>query len=275
VRGHCLEGWRSVGLDPTTDIRTLAVPLTVDSPLTRAIVDNASATLRADPGGTTLGLFGGTVACAVAVPVLADGRVTVVAYAEQTQELPGDAADAGLSIATILGCYVSRCLTAIERHASDERPDSAVFFDSARDQPGGHTEPSPVASARPAVSDTPRRYPGPTRQAHRVKMPVGIEVLVDSSVGLLVDLSIRGAQVLSPKPMRPNHTVRVILRREEGALPCNGRIVWAVLEAPRATGTHRYRAGVQFTQVDARAVHTFLVQHGGDTIAQDDHVALR
>jgi len=90
----------------------------------------------------------------------------------------------------------------------------------------------------------------------------------------LVDLSSRGAQVLSPKALRPNHTVRMILPREEGALQCNGRIVWAMFEVSRASGAARYRAGVQFTEVDARAVHAFLVQHDRDT-STPDQVALQ
>ena len=269
VRGPGLEGWRSVGLDPTTDITNLAVPLTVDSLLTRAVVQKVSATLRADPDGVRVGLFGSAVACAIAVPVLADGRVVAVAYGEQTHE-PGDAADAGLSIADILGCYVSRCLTAIEIRASAEQYDSAVPLEGARSEPLGHAEGSPLPSARPTTSDTPRVYPGPTRQAPRVRMPEGIEVLVDSSVGVLVDLSSRGAQVLSPKAMRPNYTVRMILPRQEGALQCNGRIVWAMFEVSRANGTAQYRAGVQFTEIDARAVHAFLMQHGWDTSAPSD-----
>jgi hypothetical protein len=94
-------------------------------------------------------------------------------------------------------------------------------------------------------------------------MPEGIEVLVDSSVGVLIDLSSRGAQVLSAKTMRPNHTVRLVLPREEGALPCNGRIVWAACEMSHSHGGAVYRAGVHFTGIDAGAVDAFLMRYGG------------
>lgn len=275
VRGHSLEGWRSVGLDPTTNIENLAVPLTLDSPLTRAISDRTSAILSENPEGTTVGLLGGSASCAIAIPILAAERVVAVAYAEHAQDLQGDAADAGLKIADILGYHVSRCLTAIATRAPADQPDFAAPLDEAWSERLDRAEASPLASLRPTASDAPRLYTGPARQAPRVRMPAGIEVLVDSSVSLLVDLSSGGAQVLSPKAMRPNYTVRLVLPREEGALPCNGRIVWAAFEVSRVSGTALYRAGVQFIDVDARALNNFLVRHGRDTSAPHNNLAAR
>jgi len=46
------------------------------------------------------------------------------------------------------------------------------------------------------------------------------------------------------------------------ALDCTGIIVWALFEQPKGTAAALYRAGVQFTEVDSRAVEAFLAAQG-------------
>jgi hypothetical protein len=119
---------------------------------------------------------------------------------------------------------------------------------------------APSGAARAVARDVPQPYSGPTRAAHRVAMPEGSEVVVDSSVCLLVNLSTQGAQIRSRRAMRPNHVARILLPRGEGTLPCKGRIVWAVFEMPHAGDAAMYRAGVQFTEVDRGALNAFLLR---------------
>jgi hypothetical protein len=247
VRHNRLEGSCSRGFDPTTNIKNIVIPLTIASPLACAVTDQTPATFAADANGVTVGLFGGPVAYAMVLPVLEDGRVIAVAYAEHPQALPAGTADTGPQIAEILTDHVSRRLTARQSAAS------APPAGAGREELGeaGATQ---AAEASPA-------YPGPTRQARRVKMREAIEVQVDGSTSLLVDLSSLGAQILSPGAMRPKQPVRMLLPREDGAFPCKGRIVWACFEPPDAQGTSRYRAGVTFTEADAAALEAFLVQH--------------
>ena len=87
VRNNRLEGLRSCGLSAETDIKSIAVPLTGASPLTRAVTEQLPA--RLDVEADSAGLFGGHVACALALPVVAAKRVIAVAYVEQPQDLPG------------------------------------------------------------------------------------------------------------------------------------------------------------------------------------------
>jgi len=54
-----------------------------------------------------------------------------------------------------------------------------------------------------------------TRRAQRVKIVDGVEVLIDGSPAMLIDLSVVGAQVVSPTILRPNQRVRMILPDEE------------------------------------------------------------
>jgi hypothetical protein len=250
VRHNRLEGWCGRGFNPTIDIENIVMPLTIASPLTRALTDRTPATLAASADGITVGLFGGPVAWAMALPVLAQGRVIAVAYAEHPEELPADTAAAGQQIAEMLTDHVSWRISA--RQSAEAAPPA-----DAGQEELGQTGAAPAAEASPA-------YPGPARQAHRVKVGEGIdvEVLVDGIAGLLIDLSTLGAQVLSSSVMRPRQRVRMLLPRKEGAFLCKGRIVWAAFELSSAHGTPRYRAGVKFTEVDASVVEAFLVQHG-------------
>ena len=82
---------------------------------------------------------------------------------------------------------------------------------------------------------------------------------MDGNPGKLVDLSLTGAQVLTPSAINPNRLVTVTLPLGDGALACKAKVVWSRLE-PRA-GQLWYRAGVQFTNVDQRGLETFFSVH--------------
>jgi hypothetical protein len=257
VRPSCLEGLRGAGLDPAIAITNLKVPLTADNPLTRALREKKSITVTANGDGNPAGLFGSSAASVTAIPILVSGRVFVVAYGEQAEQPDRDDADSRGKIADILGDHVSRRLTAIVTASAAPRTAAAS---------------APLKPEPTNTNDAPPSYPGPVRQAPRIKLPEGTEVLVDGGVSVLVDLSSRGAQLLASKAMRPNHNVRVMLPRKEGALPCNGRIVWAVCERAQDSGTMLYRAGVHFTDVDSPAVDAFLMSYRHDSsVFQTSH----
>ena len=83
-----------------------------------------------------------------------------------------------------------------------------------------------------------------------------IPLQVDGNPGKLVDLSVSGAQVLTPSAINPNRLVSVTLPTPDGAIACKAKVMWSRLE-PRA-GQLWYRAGVQFTAVDQPALERFL-----------------
>src|SRR5262249_51931212 len=103
---------------------------------------------------------------------------------------------------------------------------------------------------------------GPAREVERIKMRSGVEVVVDGTTGQLIDLSTRGAQVLSPKSIRPQQLVRLVLAAVDGPLSCKGRIVWARFEKMRPSDTGVYRAGVKFTEANPAALQAFLDEFG-------------
>jgi hypothetical protein len=86
---------------------------------------------------------------------------------------------------------------------------------------------------------------GLVRRARRIKVPAGIEVVLDGNVARLIDLSTFGAQVLSPTILRPNQTVRISIPDSGTALRVAAGIAWSALELRNAA---RYRAGLEFRE---------------------------
>ena len=101
----------------------------------------------------------------------------------------------------------------------------------------------------------------PTRAATRYHMAAEVKVDVDGALGLLVDLSTSGAQMLSPVPIEEGKDVQLRLLSDEMPATCRGRVVWTRLEAKSSAQPFRYRAGVLFTQVDLSAVEAFIIRY--------------
>ena len=84
----------------------------------------------------------------------------------------------------------------------------------------------------------------PLRQAPRVKILAGVEVLVDGAPATLVDMSTSGAQVVSLTILKPNQRVRVVVTTDGVAKRSAANVVWSSVEM----GQDRIscRAGVRF-----------------------------
>jgi hypothetical protein len=94
-----------------------------------------------------------------------------------------------------------------------------------------------------------------TRRAARVPIRDGIEVAVDGNTAGLINLSVVGAQVVSPTVLKPNQRVRIAM--ENGKMKCAGAVVWAAFEMPKGLPT-RYRAGIDWgVTAEAPKVETF------------------
>jgi hypothetical protein len=96
---------------------------------------------------------------------------------------------------------------------------------------------------------------GGTRRAPRYDN-IQVEVLIDGNAATLVDLSLVGAQVLSPTILRPNQRVRLVLPDPTRPIRLAAWIAWASFEMP-PDGPARYRAGVEFFDADPDAVAGF------------------
>jgi hypothetical protein len=120
--------------------------------------------------------------------------------------------------------------------------------------PAADTDGSVVAVAAPAPPAAPLDQRG-TRRAPRVRIVEGVEVAIDGNVATLVDLSVVGAQVVSPTILRPNQRVRMSMGEGTKSLRFSAAVAWASFELA-ATGP-RYRAGIEFVDADAEAVQQF------------------
>ena len=106
VKSNRLEGEHQVGFDATTDVTKLALPLSLDSFLTRCVTSNAIEQVTGDQlaenGGTP---FGGTPAFAVALPLSLHGEPLAVLYADIMENADGPAErshDAAALFATLM-----------------------------------------------------------------------------------------------------------------------------------------------------------------------------
>jgi hypothetical protein len=100
-----------------------------------------------------------------------------------------------------------------------------------------------------------------TRRAPRYRIRQGVEIQLDGNPAQVIDLSVIGAQVISPTILRPNQRVRVSVPTDDFMMRFRGSIAWAKFELPKPTEPPRYRAGVEFVDADAAAMGDYCTRH--------------
>lgn len=120
----------------------------------------------------------------------------------------------------------------------------------------------PAERAAGAAPQQPLDWRG-TRRAPRFRVRPGVEVQIDGNPVTLVDISIIGAQVLSPGMVRPDQRVRLSVPGEEGAVRFRATIAWARFELPRRHGDAgpHYRAGIEFLDADPHVLARFCEEN--------------
>lgn len=123
--------------------------------------------------------------------------------------------------------------------------------------------PEPVAVAAGAAAVAVVAAPGAldqrgTRRAPRTRVTERIEVLIDGNPATLIDVSAIGAQVMSPTILRPNQRVRLTLQDPARPLRVAAGVAWALFEMPKDGS--RYRAGLEFFDVDTAAVSSWIAK---------------
>jgi hypothetical protein len=219
--------WGSRGFDPPLESRRAVIPLNDDALLRRGLEEWKPATIQDTDGDELVGLSGHPIAYAIALPIVPQDKGAIMLYAENPPESSCENASVAEAIAGIIIDHLGQRL----------RPRKT----------GAAAEPPPYLRVR---------------QARRVKIQDGADVAVDGANSTLVDLSTHGAQVLSPRAIRPNCSVRLQLPSNSGALSCEARVVWVLVEQGQDPQNALYRAGVQFTDVDMPELEAFFAQHG-------------
>src|SRR5439155_1262985 len=113
--------------------------------------------------------------------------------------------------------------------------------------PAGGSQPAATALKDAPATSAATLEPPPldfgTRYAPRFRVTGKLEMLIDGNPAALVDLSITGAQVVSPTILKPNQRVRLTLSDDTAAIRLNAAIAWAQFEIP-AGAPPQYRAGI-------------------------------
>jgi len=111
-----------------------------------------------------------------------------------------------------------------------------------------------VAVAAPAPVSAPLDQTG-TRRAPRFAIVDGVEVMVDGNTATLINLSLVGAQVVSPTILKPNQRLRIALVEGRRPIRISAGVAWASFELAK-TGP-QYRAGIEFFDAEPDAVEKF------------------
>lgn len=124
---------------------------------------------------------------------------------------------------------------------------------------------APVSESAPAAAPpppTPVAAPAApldqrgTRRAPRFTVVNGIEVTIDGKPAALINLSIVGAQVVSPTILKPNQRVRMTLPDPDGPIRLMAGVAWAAFEMPKSGPV--YRAGIEFYDAETGNLDKFI-----------------
>jgi hypothetical protein len=95
-----------------------------------------------------------------------------------------------------------------------------------------------------------------TRRAPRFSVATGIEVTIDGKPATLINVSVVGAQVVSPTILKPNQRVRMTLPDSDGPIRLMAGVAWAAFEMPKSGPV--YRAGIEFYDAEAGTMDRFI-----------------
>ena len=111
---------------------------------------------------------------------------------------------------------------------------------------------SPHGTSSAAAAVRSARVQENRRLAPRFKIIEGIEVVIDGTPAMLVDLSAAGAQVVSSSRLKPDQRVRVSILEGSRTVRFTAAVVWSTFELPKVGA--RYRAGLEFFDADQEAL---------------------
>jgi hypothetical protein len=123
-----------------------------------------------------------------------------------------------------------------------------------------HTTSQDTGRATIAAGSSP--LVGEVRRAPRFPVAAGLEALVNGEAAGLVNVSVNGAQLLSPRILKPTQYIRLALPTDTAALKVEGEVAWSTLERSRKTGQTCFRAGVAFTDAEPNLMKAYCAKHG-------------
>jgi hypothetical protein len=130
------------------------------------------------------------------------------------------------------------------------------LFERDRGEKERDVELGPLIDAKPSP---PSELAGKRATRHVFKPTP--KVKIDREAGLLVDLSVTGAQVICANSPDVGQIITLSLLSEEVPCFCQGRLLWARREQPAKGKPFRYRAGIAFTSADEVEIEAFIKHH--------------
>jgi hypothetical protein len=97
----------------------------------------------------------------------------------------------------------------------------------------------------------------------------GLDLIIDGAPAALVDISLCGAQVISPSMLRPNQRVRVVLPASTGNTRALAIVAWASYEQAKDRPGACYRVGLELRDADPTAVAELCTAHALGDIGGD------
>ena len=123
---------------------------------------------------------------------------------------------------------------------------------------GGRDQDVDLGSALDSAASPPSDQAG--QRARRYAFPAKTKVHLGHEAGVLVDLSVTGAQVILATSPEVGRIVTLTMLSDETPCFCQGRLLWARREKPKGRPL-QYRVGLVFTAGDEAAIHAFINRH--------------
>lgn len=119
-------------------------------------------------------------------------------------------------------------------------------------------EPEPLSTP-----EAPTPAPEPTGADRRASARIeGIEwarIRINGTPVRVVDLSLTGAQILSPAVLRLGDSVHVMLASDADIVQCDAGIVWGTFDMIGSASAPLFRAGLSFKDADRLAIERLCI----------------
>jgi hypothetical protein len=119
-----------------------------------------------------------------------------------------------------------------------------------------------LATGRATIAAGSHPLTGLPRRATRYPLRSGCEALVNGSPTALVNLSVTGAQLVSPLILRPSQEVDIALPVDAEEINLQAAVAWSIFERSRKTGETCYRAGLEFTDAEPEVLEAYCTRYG-------------
>ncbi len=137
----------------------------------------------------------------------------------------------------------------------------SVYLSLAQER---HASFPPIAEPEPEPIPEPALAPEPSGADRRASVRIeGVEwarLRINGTPVTVVDLSLSGAQILSPAILRLGDSVHVMLASDADIIQCDAGVVWGAFDMLRPASAPLFRAGLSFKDADRLAIERLCIE---------------